>query len=54
VAELKEIKNVGLAQEETLSNELTRYAKIKGYDYDAAIWRNVRVDADGKLVCTLI
>jgi len=54
MSELKEIKNVGLAQEETLGSELTRYAKIKGYDYDAATWRNVRVDADGKLVCTLI
>jgi len=36
-----------------LGNELTRIAKLKGYDYDNGVWRDVAVDDSGRLRAVL-
>lgn len=38
---------------ESVTPELTRVAKLRGYDYANGVWRDIAVDGSGRFLCTL-
>ena len=41
------------ALDNDIKSELTRKAKLRGYDYVNGVWRDIAVDESGRLLCTL-